>query len=214
MKIFTPLILLVLLFFSSTSCHNSNLSKTISPEKYLFTHEIRCDTIYPNKKYKIILGTFSEEKSYDEGVYNSVFSFYKLQNGTYKKIVEDSVQSHFGEILFEDFNNDGVKDILVENISDVRSNLTYYLYLVDLKNDKLQKIKNFEQIKNPEYLPKYNLVSNLVMSGRNWTRFYKIQNDSIKDFNIMIEQGEDENDTYDQDYAKSIKAILEKNENN
>ncbi len=160
------------------------------------------------------MGTFSEEKSYDEGVYNSVFSFYKLQNGTYKKIVEDSVQSHFGEILFEDFNNDGVKDILVENISDVRSNLTYYLYLVDLKNDKLQKIKNFEQIKNPEYLPKYNLVSNLVMSGRNWTRFYKIQNDSIKDFNIMIEQGEDENDTYDQDYAKSIKAILEKDENN
>ena len=55
----------------------------------------------------------------------------------------------------------------------------------------------------------------MVMSGRNWTSFHKIIGDTIKDFNIVIYDGEDENgiDTYDADYKKAIKKILTKEKN-
>jgi len=119
------------------------------------------------------------------------------------------------EVKFEDFNKDKVKDILVQNISDVRSNWTYYLYFVDTANDKLKKIKGFEEIKNPNYIREYDLIDNYVMSGRNWTSFYKIQGDSIKDFNIVIYDGENENGrvTYNKDYKKAIATILGKEKN-
>ena len=50
------------------------------------------------------------------------------------------------------------------------------------------------------------------MSGRNWTSFYKIVGDNIKDYEIVIYDGEDENGkvTYDEDYKKAIKTILTK----
>lgn len=179
--------------------------------------EIICDSIYKNKKYKIVVSNFSNETSYDAGVYNSIFKFYKLENGNYQELYRDSIQRHFDEILFQDFNNDKVKDILIENISDVRSNLTYYLYLVDTTTDKLKKIKNFETIKNPNYLPKYDLIDNMVMSGRDWTAFYKIKNDSIISFEndekYIVHWGEDENGNPkdpDKDYKTKLLKVLKK----
>jgi len=47
-------------------------------------------------------------------------------------------------------------------------------------------IKGFEEIKNPSYIPNHNLIDNYVNSGKNWTSFYKIQGDSIKDFDIVV----------------------------
>ena len=69
-------------------------------------------------------------------------------NGQYVPIFSDSIFNTVQEVGFTDFNNDGIKDILVQNISDVRSNWTYYLYLVDTAQNKLKKIKGFEEIKN------------------------------------------------------------------
>lgn len=231
--------LLVLVFFNFiTSCNSSGQRKLIQvfdskkadetkqikseAEEFVPT-EIFCDSIYKNKKYKITVINFTKETSYDEGVYNSIFKFYKLENGKYQELFRDSIQRHFDEVLFEDFNNDNVKDILIENISDVRSNLTYYLYLVDPKTDKLKKIKNFETIKNPHYLPKYDLIDNMVMSGRDWTAFYKINKDSIISFEnddkYIVNWGEDENGNPknpDKDYkAKLLKVvkILKKQKN-
>ncbi|VXB69514.1 hypothetical protein CHRYSEO8AT_350066 [Chryseobacterium sp. 8AT] len=100
-------------------------------------------------------------------------------------------------------------------LSDVRSNWTYYLYLVDLKNDRLTKVKNFNQIKNPHYLPQYNLIDNEVMSGRNWTSFYQIKKDSIFDFGYVVYNGEDDNGNtvdFDKEYDKTLSKIL-KNKN-
>ncbi len=106
--------------------------------------------------------------------------------------------------------------ILIQNISDVRSNWTFNLYLVDTINDKLTKVKGFEEIKNPKFLSKYNLIDNYVMSGRNWTSFYKIENNKIKEYDIVIYDGEDKNGkvTYDNDYKKAIKTILTNEKNN
>lgn len=87
--------------------------------------------------------------------------------------------------------------------------------MVDLKDDRLTKVKNFNQIKNPRYLPQYNLIDNEVMSGRNWTSFYQIKKDTIFDFGYVIYNGEDNNGNavdFDKEYDKTLSKVL-KNKN-
>src|SRR5690606_14133857 len=103
-----------------------------------------------------------------------------------ENIFVDSIFSIVAEVKFIDFNNDGIRYILIQNDSDVRSNWTYNLYLVDTLNNSIKKVKGFNQIKNPNFIAKYNLIDNEVMSGSNWTSFYQIQNDSILVFGYVI----------------------------
>lgn len=169
--------------------------------------EIVCDTVYPNKAYKISLLAF-DPMNEDETVPNTLFTISKLTNGKYLPIFSDSIFNSVQEVHFEDFNNDKVKDILVQNYSDVRSNWTYYLYLADTVHDKFKKIKGFEEIKNPNYLPQYNLIDNYVMSGQIWTSFYKITGDTIKDFDIVIYDNQADDGSYDREHKKAVKSIL------
>jgi hypothetical protein len=210
------------LIFSLTNCSNNsphsvpvqgdtlkNFERAATPslkESFEKT-EILCDTVYKNKGYKLTLTLFDTTNE-DETIPNTLFTLSKLTNGQYLPIYSDSIFNKVQEVRFADFNNDGVRDILVQNISDVRSNWTYYLYLVDTVQNKLKKIKGFEEIKNPNYLPKYNLIDNYVMSGEIWTSFYKIIGDSIKDFNIVIYDNQTDDGSYDRDYKKAIKSIV------
>ena len=131
--------------FSILSCTNikkeNNEPKISISENY---NIVKTDSIYPNKNYRIIIDDFAKETSWNDDEYNTVFKFQKLENQEYKTLYSDSIQCHFHEILFEDFNGDDVKDILIQNISDVRSNLTYYLYLVDSENERLKKNQEFQ----------------------------------------------------------------------
>lgn len=187
---------------------------TMPSEKESFEKtEILCDTVYKNKGYKLTLILFDTTNE-GEAIPNTLFTLSKLTNGQYLPIYSDSIFNTVQEVRFADFNNDGVRDILVQNISDVRSNWTYYLYLVDTVQNKLKKIKGFEEIKNPNYLPKYNLIDNYVMSGQIWTSFYKIKGNSVKDFNIVIYDNQTDDGSYDRDYKKAIKSILAEEKNN
>ena len=181
------------------------VKKDIIVQDSIFEQEIICDSIYKN--YKIVLKHFSWAANYEESDRNTVFIFSKKINGKYKELLRDSIESHVGAYEFRDFNGDKIKDILIQNISDVRSNWTYYLYLVDLKNDKLMKVKNFNQIKNPRYLPQYNLIDNEVMSGRNWTSFYQIKKDTVYDFGYVIYNGMDDDGNivdFEKEYSKTL----------
>ena len=111
-----------------------------------------------------------------------------------KIIFEDSVYSKVGEIELRDFNDDGIKDILIQNSSDVRSNWTYFLYLYDGKNKNFNEIKDFETIKNPEYNKDYKLIESHVVSGRDYIKFYKIQGNKIKDLQEIVYDDHSEND--------------------
>jgi len=222
----TKLIFILTLFVVVTSCDNTRQNDKISKSDSDTTKqngltydssdqfEINCDSIYNDQGITLRLVPI-DNATENEPQYKFTFIIYKKQNGQQSEIFRDIVESTVQEIKFADFNNDNVKDILVQNISDVRSNWTYYLYIVDKNISSVRKIKGFEEIKNPNYLPKYDLVDNMVMSGRNWTSFYKILGDSIKDFNIVIYDGEDENGkyTYDTDYKKAIKTILTNEKN-
>jgi hypothetical protein len=223
MKLFLALLILLL-----TNCTNNNQrsmpvqgNSSKQPEKNvetsgeesLETTEIICDTVYKNKGYKITLKRFDITNE-DEKISNSVFTFSILTSGHYLSLFSDSIFNRVQDIQFADFNNDSIKDILVQNFSDVRSNWTYYLYLVDTAQNKLKKVKGFEEIKNPHYLPQYNLIDNYVMSGQIWTSFYKIQGDTVKDFDIVIYDKQVDDGSYERDYKKAIKSILSKQKNN
>lgn len=187
---------------SATNSRVENTTNNTTKSKFE-TIEIACDTVYPNKGYKITLFVSSPMNN-DETIPNTLFTFSKLTNGKYLPIFSDSIFSKVQKVRFEDFNIDKIKDILVQNDSDARSNWTYHLYLVDTVQNRLRKIKGFEEIKNPKYLPQYNLIDNYVLSGRNWTSFYKILGDTIKDFNIVIYDNQTGDGSYNREHKKAI----------
>ena len=172
---------------------------------------INVDSIYKTEGWKISLIRFDTQRD-DESKFNSIFIFSQIINNLSVDIIKDSIFVTVQDIKFEDFNNDRIKDILIQNYSDARSNWTYYLYLVDTISNRLTKINGFEEIKNPKYNSDYDIIENYVMSGRNWTKFYRIDSDRIIDLGITIYDGEDEdgNYTYDEDYKKAINLIKDK----
>lgn len=217
----TKLFFILILFATVTSCKNvgnnnvpSDLDSSIASKnsfvnKLNETVEITCDSIYENRGFSIKL--ISLDTTMDSDFENKFIFLVNSQQGDQNsELFRDTIESTVHEVKFLDFNNDGVKDILIQNSSDARSNWTYYLYIVDKNNDLIRKIKGFELIKNPNYIAEYDLIDNVVMSGRNWTSFYKIIGDSIMDFEIVIYDGEDENGnvTYDTEYKKAINKIL------
>ena len=169
--------------------------------------KINCDSIFNKKGYSVSL----EFDPKDQIILNVLFTFSKKINGKEKIIHQERLHSQFQNVEFIDFNGDGIKDILIENTSDVRSNLTYNLFIVDFKNQNLRKIEGFDEIKNPNYLKEYDLIDCLVMSGKNWTSFYKIEGNKIKDLGYVIQDGEDDNGKdleYDKNYELTLAKIL------
>jgi hypothetical protein len=172
------------------------------------TTEILCDSVYIDKGYKITLTKFDPNNDGDETRKNSIFSLYKLVDGKYSLIYKDSIFFQFQEVKFQDFNNDKVKDILIQNYSSARSNLFYYLYTVDTKNDKLKKIDGFERIPNPTFLSKYKIIEGSAVAGKDWTKFYEIKGDSIHDFGVVIYDNHMDNSNYERAYKKAIDKLM------
>jgi len=220
----TKLIFILILVATITSCNNSvQHKKSSDPDNSKGNQnslvnktygnpeiiEINCDSIYKDKGISIRLIPVDSNAN-NEKKYKFIFLVVKQLDRQQTEVFRDTIESTIQEVKFADFNNDSVKDILIQNTSDVRSNWTYSLYLVDKSFERIRKVKGFEEIKNPNYLPEYDLIDNMVMSGRNWTGFYKIAGDTIKDFDIVIYDGEDENGkvTYESNYKKAIQEIL------
>jgi hypothetical protein len=174
------------------------------------TLKIDCDSIYWNKGYRLTFTRFDFSDDEDETRPNTVFTFSKLSKEGNHILYSDSIFNQIQEFQFEDYDGDGVKDILIQNYSDVRSNRSYNLYLVDTARNKLKKIRGFENIKNPHYLAGDNLIDNYVMSGEIWTSFYKIQGDTVKDFQIVVYDNQLNDGSYERDYKKALKQILKK----
>jgi len=170
---------------------------------------IDCDSIYKDKGYRII------QTNYQPGLdtsacLNGVFQFICMKGASPKVLLQDTIYSSSRYVKFQDFNQDGIKDILVQNSSDSRSNWTYYLYLVDPDRDKLTRVKGFDLIKNPNYLPQYDLIDNYVNSGRNWTSFYKIRGDTVISYEICIFDGptDSEKKQYLRAHREAIERII------
>lgn len=158
------------------------------------------ETLYTNKKYKISLSKINDL----EASLNTILKIYKNN----KMVFEDSIyNTHPTNILFEDFNGDLIDDILVHYSSSARSDESFTLFLVDTLNDSFKRIKGFEEIHNPRYIAEYDIISNYVVSGKNWSGFYKIQGDTVFDFGLFAEDDMTEESNYNKEYKKAIRKI-------
>lgn len=120
----------------------------------------------------------------------------------YTKLITDNIS-------YEDYNSDGIKDVLIFSETGARGgNAFYYLFLLDPKNKKISKVKNFENIVNPEYNRKHHVVVSYGLSGTNNYSIYKISK-----ANKAYQIGESFEDTFDSDPTeldKRIRKILKK----
>lgn len=179
------------------------MKKSVSVFLFLLFIRISAQTDVDEKvfiKEKIAI-SFQKIKDLGEDIPNYHLTITKDR----KIIFEDSVYSKIGEMTLQDFNGDGIRDILIQNASDVRSNFTYFLYLYDLKNKNFRKVKNFETIKNPEYNQDYKLIESYVMSGRDYIKFYKIKGNQIQDLKLLIYDDHLDND--DNGYQDALEKL-------
>ncbi|MHC0441471.1 XAC2610-related protein [Flavobacterium sp. 3-210] len=188
------------LFFSLVICHLF-FSNAFSQN----TTIIKCDSIYKNKGIAIKLATFNDREDIEDDEKNATLTITQQLNGKKTILLKENLHSSNQEIEFRDFNNDKIKDLLVQNYSDVRSNWTYSLYLYNSKTNNFKKVVGFEEIKNPILNTKYNIIESHVVSGTNWASFYKIKNNKVIDFNIVITN--DGSSKSEKEYRKAIKKI-------
>ena len=174
------------------------------------TVSIKCDSIYTKKRLSVLLVRYEyEEEDGYENEKNSVFILNKKINGIVKEVYRDTIFSKMQQIDFIDFNGDDVKDILVQNTSSARSSWTYTLYLVNPKDYTLRKIKGFDQIPSPTYNSEYDIVEGYILSGEDYTSFYKIIKNHVYDYKIYASDNHQEDD--DGEYEKAIQKILKRN---
>ncbi len=198
-------IALIFIFPSCEELQQKNKAVTDGKKQTEFDiTEFDCDSIYPNKGYCLTLTQFDSTVSEYEEDYNTIFTLSKNRS----LIFSDSIHNAYQYIDYKDFNGDGIKDILIQNRTGARSNWSYNLYLVDILKDKIKRVSGFEEILNPNYLPDIDIIDNYVLSGKNYTQFYKIQGDSIREFDIQIEDDLADSLVYQQRHSEALKQNM------
>lgn len=170
------------------------------------TFLINCDSFFEKEGYYIQLIKTDNNTTTTN---NTLFTFGINKEQGMQTIYFDSIYSQFGEVEFRDFNNDGISDILIQNISDARSNLTYNLYIVDIVNNTLTKVEDFNKIKGPILNNELEIIESYVSSGTDYYEFYQIiSNSSVVSYDLLIYDRHDENS--EEDYNEAIEAIKNK----
>lgn len=202
MKITLTLLMIVLLI-AVVSCEqrgdrNHRHSQYFSAD----TLVINCDSVFNETGYYIRLFTYHHVM---DSRYNAIFVFGQTVRGVEEQIYIDSLYSKVGQVSFMDINQDGTKDILIQHDSDVRSNWTYHLFLPDLRGRTLNKVRGFEQVRNPRVNTDAGIIESRVSSGTNYIEFYKLVNkDSIYKYDLLVY------DTLDAISKENYKTALEK----
>ena len=180
---------------SSIAIKNGSLPTTFDSTLTLFT-----DTSYKLKFHVFDTQNFNEEKS------NSTVTFSHIKGYKAERIFQDSFYCMSPLIEFQDFNNDGVKDILFFYYTGGRSNPTYHLYLVDTINHKLTYVKGFENLPNPDLDSANNVISSSALYGTKvGFSFYRIDtNDKLINLGHSFETEFGDFTKYD----KAIKQII------
>jgi len=104
---------------------------------------------------------------------------------------------------YEDYNNDGVKDLLLFTTTGSRGSNEYYnLYLINPKTKMLNKVSGFDEITNPTYHQKYKVILGYGYASRNSYTIYQLKNNKV----VQIGQSFEDTDTLDLD--KKIAQII------
>ncbi|WP_417369230.1 XAC2610-related protein [Flavobacterium beibuense] len=182
---------------------NSNPTTAITETQEENTVIVNCDTLQlKNSKATIYLfGSFEDEDSN-----NTIFTL--TQNG--KTIIQDSIISNRFKLLYKDFTGDSVNDLLIHNYTGTRSNEFYNLYITDTLNNMLKRIKGFGKIPNPRYDSDNNLITCYGLTGTNYVKFYHIENDTILDYGITVEDDLMPENNFEERYQQTVNKIKTK----
>jgi hypothetical protein len=189
---------------------DSNLKKLGTSEKLANVLSYSSDTTvipFDDTSYKLTLHVFNVNED-DPQINNTTLTFRRRKKNGLEILFSDSLYCMFSEIEFQDFNNDKIKDVLVFYYTGGRANPTYHLYLTDLQNRKLIRVKEFEELPNPILDTLNNIITSVALAGMNYYySFYR-----INDKNKLVSLGHgfeaDLNDSAQ--YENAIQAILKK----
>lgn len=159
----------VIMFLSLFLSHKQNSLKNYADS--LNTTSDTLISLFGN--YELKLHVFNAEEE-NEQHNNSILTFTKKEYCKEEILFEDSLYCRSGGIQLRDFNNDGIKDVLIFYNYDVRGNEMNHLYIVNNKLKKLIRVKDFEAVKNPEFDFKRNMIYSHVISGTDYYIFYII----------------------------------------
>lgn len=182
---------------------NGNPTTSITETHEEDTVIVNCDTLQlKNSKATLYLfGSFEDENSN-----NTIFTL--TQNG--KTIIQDSIISNRFKLLYKDFTGDSVNDLLIHHYTGTRSNEFYNLYITDTLNNKLKRIKGFGKIPNPRYDSDNNLITCYGLTGTNYVQFYHIENDTILDYGITVEDDLMPENNFEERYQQAVNKIKTK----
>jgi hypothetical protein len=107
------------------------------------------------------------------------------------------------------YNRDGIPDLLLFSNPDVRSNTQYYLYLVDTVTRAVHRVKEFEEIKNPEYDSVNDIIHSHVSSGTDYMLFYKIT-DHYKATDLGYDLKDDHTEAGEKRLERKLRQIYKK----
>ncbi|QQT25023.1 XAC2610-related protein [Sphingobacterium spiritivorum] len=111
------------------------------------------------------------------------------------------------EFWSEDFNGDGLEDVLIYGGTGARgANELYYLYIKDPQKHTLVKVPGFEVIPNAQYLPEYNVILSYAYAGKNYFILYRIDKDNV--IHQLGDAFEDDPESDSDEFEKQIKTIL------
>ena len=209
------LFLLNLFFISLAACFDKTQSSKVDTTlakpigaTTKFKREIYTDstvTLFGDNSYKLTLHIFDTTNNYDADRNNAVLTFSKQDRNQIKDLFHDSMFCMYPDIDFKDFNNDKIKDVLVFYYTGARANPTYHLYLTDLKNHNLIRVKGFEELPNPGLDTTNNIITSIALSGNNYYTFYRINS---KKKLINLGHGYEDNPNDSTQYERVVRQIL------
>ncbi|MBS1575885.1 MAG: hypothetical protein JST09_11335 [Bacteroidetes bacterium] len=199
---------LALCFDKSQSTHIDTLivksTDTISrPQTKIYTDSVV--TLFDDDSYKLTLHIFDTTNDYDAERNNVVLTFSKLNGNQRKIFFQDTMFCMHPGIGFQDFNNDKAQDVLVFYYTGARANPTYHLYLTDLKNYNLIRVKGFEKLPNPDLDTTNNIITSIALSGNNYYSFYRITKENKL---INLGHGYEDNANDSTQYERTVRQIL------
>jgi len=207
------LLLLSLLFISLTSCFEESKSirihTAVAPSIDMPTKRhrelYRDSTLTLFDDYQLTLHIFDTTNNYDAQSKNAILTFSRQKADQTQVFFRDSIFCMYPDMDFIDFNNDKIKDVLVFYYTGARANPTYHLYLTDVNNRKLIRVKGFEDLPNPNLDTTNNVIESIALSGTNYYSFYRISSNSKL---ISLGHSFYENPKDSTQYEKALRQIL------
>lgn len=136
---------------------------------------------FSDSTYVIAIQNCGEEYIEKE---KNVRVYFGIDRGLTDKIIWAEnifVQPNGGETLkYEDFDGDGVEDLLIFKETGARgSNEYHYLYLINPKKNQVTKVQGFDEVVNPSYDQKHEVILSYGYAGKNFFSVYKVANHKV-----------------------------------